>query len=770
MANNIVQVKRTSVSGRAPNTTSAGNSQYINAGELALNMPDGILYTSNGSALITIGANLTNQNVTGNLTVKGIIANGSLGSGGEVLASNGSAVYWTTVGGTGTVTSVASANGIAGGPITGSGTLYAVAGNSTVFVNASGIHVNTDSLSAGVNVDAQYVWTNTQSFTNTITFTQIINATANNTSFVGTVSAANVVSNAQLSANLANYQTTAGLSANVATLSANAATFLNGKTESNLNVNNALTANNSNNLGGVAAASYVQNTDSRTLSGNLVFTANVTLNGIIANGSIGTGGHVLHSDGTKVYWAADDQGVTSVASGNGLTGGTITTTGTLSVVAGNSGVISNSSGVFVNAATFSIATSQLSGDVALGTQTSGNYVATITAGNGLTGDATGEGSTPTLAVGAGNGISVSADAIAVNGGNTLTVNSSGVHVNTTLRLTTLTTSGNVVVEGNLTVSGNVTVIGANNLSIVDNFIYLNSNNTTQNIDLGFAGNYNDGTYKHAGFFRDATDGFWKVFDGYTPEPDAAVDIDTANNSFNIAGMWFSNTRIGNTTVYATINSTAYSGSANNATNLNGQAASFYTNATNITTGTLPYAQIPANIVNTTGSFTISGNTTLAGTNTTISSNLNVTGTFVNIASSNVIANSAGVFVANSIGVVNAGVHSVGTLIVANTTQFTLTLPFSANGSSGTAGQVLTSNGAVGSPYWAASVGGGYYKGGSATVGTLADGGQNIFRVNANTLNYNTTIASGENAQATGPITVASGITLTVQSGARVSIV
>ena len=40
--------------------------------------------------------------------------------------------------------------------------------------------------------------------------------TANNTSFVGTVSAANVVSNNQLSSNLANYQTTAGLSANIA--------------------------------------------------------------------------------------------------------------------------------------------------------------------------------------------------------------------------------------------------------------------------------------------------------------------------------------------------------------------------------------------------------------------------------------------------------------------------------------------------------------------------------------------------------------------------
>jgi hypothetical protein len=62
-------------------------------------------------------------------------------------------------------------------------------------------------------------------------------------------------------------------------------------------------------------------------------------------------------------------------------------------------------------------------------------------------------------------------------------------------------------------------------------------------------------------------------------------------------------------------------SANNTTYLNGQLASYYLNATNITNGTLPYAQIPANIVNTTSSFTLSGNTTLAGTNTTITSNV-----------------------------------------------------------------------------------------------------------------------------------------------------
>jgi len=52
--------------------------------------------------------------------------------------------------------------------------------------------------------------------------------TANNTSYVGSVTAANVVSNSQLSSNLANYQTTAGLSANVAKLTANNTLYLGG--------------------------------------------------------------------------------------------------------------------------------------------------------------------------------------------------------------------------------------------------------------------------------------------------------------------------------------------------------------------------------------------------------------------------------------------------------------------------------------------------------------------------------------------------------------
>jgi hypothetical protein len=111
--------------------------------------------------------------------------------------------------------------------------------------------------------------------------------TANNTSFVGTVSAANVVSNNQLSSNLANYQltsgmssyqTTAGLSSNVAILTANAATYLNGKTESNLNVNSAINANNTSFVGTVSAANVVSNNQLSSNLANYQTTAGLSAN------------------------------------------------------------------------------------------------------------------------------------------------------------------------------------------------------------------------------------------------------------------------------------------------------------------------------------------------------------------------------------------------------------------------------------------------------------------------------------------------------------
>lgn len=96
------------------------------------------------------------------------------------------------------------------------------------------------------------------------------------------------------------------------TVYANSSVVIVGNSTVNATVNSTAftgSANNSSYLGGTAAASYVQNTDSRTLSGNLTFTGlstftgNVVLNTVSANGTVGTDGQVLTSNGTVVYWS-----------------------------------------------------------------------------------------------------------------------------------------------------------------------------------------------------------------------------------------------------------------------------------------------------------------------------------------------------------------------------------------------------------------------------------------------------------------------------------
>ena len=59
---------------------------------------------------------------------------------------------------------------------------------------------------------------------------------------------------------------------------------------------------------------------------------------------------------------------------------------------------------------------------------------------------------------------------------------------------------------------------------------------------------------------------------------------------------------------------------------------------------------------------------------------------------------------------------------------------------------------------AGAVGGGMFKGENGTTGTSAG---DIFRVNEQQLDTDVEITSAENASATGPLTVASGTTLTV---------
>ena len=90
MANNKIQIKRTTISGRTPNTTNSANTSYIDAGELAVNLTDRKIFSSNGTDSFEVGSNLTS------LSVSTIVASGATGTNGQVLTSNGTATYWNT--------------------------------------------------------------------------------------------------------------------------------------------------------------------------------------------------------------------------------------------------------------------------------------------------------------------------------------------------------------------------------------------------------------------------------------------------------------------------------------------------------------------------------------------------------------------------------------------------------------------------------------------------------------------------------------------------
>ena len=176
------------------------------------------------------------------------------------------------------------------------------------------------------------------------------------------------------------------------------------------------------------------------VGGISTFNGNVVLgsSGLSANGGFGTATHVLHSNGTAAYWAADDNttydlvAVANTAVNAGLlrladvnnSNDTVTFTGS-----GTSTVSSNATHLIINSA------DQFSGTVT-----------SIVAANGLNG-----------------GTITSTGTMSVLGGSTLTVNSVGAHVNSALSITSLTLAG--AASGITTLAaGNTTITGFANVS------------------------------------------------------------------------------------------------------------------------------------------------------------------------------------------------------------------------------------------------------------------------------------------------------------------
>jgi 3-polyprenyl-4-hydroxybenzoate decarboxylase len=96
-----------------------------------------------------------------------------------------------------------------------------------------------------------------------------------------------------------------------------------------------------------------------------------------------------------------------------------------------------------------------------------------------------------------------------------------------------TISGDVAITGNLIISGNTITQDVQNISTEDSLIKLAANNAGDAIDIGFYGQYNDGTTKYAGLIRDASNEGkrFKLFAGEDTDPSGnVVSYDVANRA------------------------------------------------------------------------------------------------------------------------------------------------------------------------------------------------------------------------------------------------
>lgn len=380
--------------------------------------------------------------------------------------------------------------------------------------------------------------------------------------------------------------------------------------------------NDGGSLAGDAGLTYNKTTD--TLSTNNVFATSVvnassltvgtsiiansstlvigTGVGVQANGGIGTSGQVLTSNATTVYWSTPTTGtVTSVATGNGLTGGTITSTGTISAVA-NDGVVSNSTGLFVKAGT-GVTVNATGVHIGQDVGTTSN----VTFANVVTQDFTVNGNT---VIGSDTNDRITVNAL-VTGNLIPSSNITQYLGNNTLRWYEIHAQnvhstfgyfdGNVQISGDLVVSGNVTTTNVNSVVVSDPMIYLAGNNYSSDLlDIGIAANYSpDGIQQlHTGFFRDATDGIWKLFSGSEQEL-------SGNNTVNTSA-----------TGYTTATLLSYlqsSGLTTNATHVAVTANS--TVDVTITANTLTLATALAGTSGGTGKLTVTNNAILVGNST-----------------------------------------------------------------------------------------------------------------------------------------------------------
>jgi hypothetical protein len=136
-------------------------------------------------------------------------------------------------------------------------------------------------------------------------------------------------------------------------------------------------------------------------------------------------------------------------------------------------------------------------------------------------------------------VALATDTLTFKGADGITTNM--VSANTTLMIdvdnTVIRTSGSQTISGDLAITGNLVISGntvtqdVETMKIEDSLIQLAANNAADAVDIGFFGQYNDGSTKYTTLFRDASDsGKYKLLTGGTTIPSAANSVDPSTYS------------------------------------------------------------------------------------------------------------------------------------------------------------------------------------------------------------------------------------------------
>lgn len=227
--------------------------------------------------------------------------------------------------------------------------------------------------------------------------------------------------------------------------------------------------------------------------------------------------NVVAGTGIVVSNQGGENAAPSVALGtSGVSAGTYgTATNVSQVVVDTYGRVTSASNVAI-----AIPASALTTDVALGSGTSGAYVANLIAGTGITLSGLGdEGTTPTI---------TNAGVVSVAGTSNEIEVSAGTGAVTIGLPNDVTIGNNLTVTGDLIVNGTALTINTATVTVEDPLVKFGNANPADSLDIGFFGAYTSSGEKFAGLFRDASDsGKFKLFVDLTTDPTTNV-INTAN--------------------------------------------------------------------------------------------------------------------------------------------------------------------------------------------------------------------------------------------------